>query len=150
MATYQATASADIDASVERVYSLVADYVNGHPRILPRPPFGSLVVEQGGVGTGTVVAFSLMVMGRERALRARIDEPEPGRVLTETDLATGVVTTFTFEALSADRSRVTIATVGPLGAGLLAGLERFLTVSFLEGTYRRELALLRDVARGQP
>lgn len=146
MATYRASASADIDAPAERVYGIIADYANDHPRILPRPPFGSLVVERGGVGAGTVVAFSLKVMGRERALRARVDEPEPGRVLTETDLATGVVTTFTVEALPNDRSRVKIATVGPLGSGVLAGLERFMTVSFLERTYRQELALLQAFA----
>lgn len=146
MATYHASASADIDAPAERQYGIIADYSNTHPRILPRPPFGSLVVEQGGVGAGTVVAFTLTIMGRERAMRARIDEPEPGRVLTETDLATGVVTTFTVEALPDDRSRMTIATVGPLGSGLLAGLERYMTVSFLERTYRQELALLRAVA----
>lgn len=141
-----ATAPTDNDAPTERVYGLIADYTNDHPRILPRPPFGSLVVEQGGVGAGTVVAFSLKVMGRERTMRARIAEPAPGRILTETDLATGVVTTFTVEALPHDRSHVTIATVGPLGSGLLAGLERYMTVAFLERTYRQELALLRAVA----
>ncbi len=149
MATYHALASAVIDAPAERIYGTIADYIHGHPRILPRPPFGSLVVEQGGAGAGTVVAFSLKVMGRERAMRARIDEPEPGRVLTETDLATGVVTTFTVEALSGGSTRVTIATIGPLGSGVLAGVERFMTVSFLERTYRQELALLKDVAIGR-
>ncbi len=146
MSTYRATGSTVIEAPAGRVYAILADYREGHPGILPRPPFQTLVVEQGGVGAGTIVSFSLRVFGRERAMRARIDEPEPGRVLTETDLDSGIVTTFTIEALGPDRSRATIQTTGTTGSGLAGSLERFMTVSFLEQTYKRELQLLAEAA----
>ena len=41
-------------ASRERGYSILADYREGHASILP-PQFTSMVVEQGGVGAGTVI-----------------------------------------------------------------------------------------------
>ena len=34
-----------IRATAERVYSIIADYSEGHQRILPRPPFGDVTVE---------------------------------------------------------------------------------------------------------
>jgi len=34
-----------IEAPAERVYGILADYIVGHPQILPRPPFESLEVE---------------------------------------------------------------------------------------------------------
>lgn len=149
MSTYQASASLEIDSPAARVYAIISDYREGHPRILPRPPFRTLTVDQGGVGAGTVVAFSLRVLGRDRHMRARIDEPEPGRVLTETDLESGVVTTFHVADLSPEHSRVTIRTAGTVGSGWLGRLERYMTVSFLEKTYRRELQLLAEVARAR-
>ena len=47
--------------------------------------FSDFKVEQGGVGAGAVHSFRLTAGGRTRAYRMRVDEPEPGRVFTETD-----------------------------------------------------------------
>jgi hypothetical protein len=58
----------------ERVYSLLANYHDGHARVLPKP-FRNLVVEQGGVGAGTVVRFEVSLLGRKHTLRAAITEP---------------------------------------------------------------------------
>ena len=38
MSTYQASASLEIEAPATRVYAIISDYREGHPRILPRPP----------------------------------------------------------------------------------------------------------------
>ena len=73
------SASAVIPARRERVYSLISNYKDGHPRILPKQ-FSSLVVEQGGVGAGTVIRFQMSLLGRKQTFRAAITEPEPGHL----------------------------------------------------------------------
>ncbi|MER3487150.1 MAG: SRPBCC family protein, partial [Chloroflexota bacterium] len=83
-----------IGAPPDRVYGVLRNYREHHPKILP-PVFSDFRVEEGGVGVGTVVAFTMNAGGRRRRFRARIEEPEPGRVLRETDLDSGAVTAFT-------------------------------------------------------
>jgi hypothetical protein len=97
MPRHRVSASAVVRAPAGRVYAILADYRHGHPRIVPRPPFGPLEVEQGGTGAGTVVRFQMRLLGRTRTFRAAVTEPEPGRVLVETDLGRGAVTTFTVD-----------------------------------------------------
>ena len=88
------SASANIPAPPQRAYSILANYRDEHPRILP-PQFSNLAVEKGGIGAGTVIRFNMRVFGRKRSFRAAVTEPEPGRVLVETDLDTNrAVTTF--------------------------------------------------------
>ena len=131
-----------MSAAPARVYRVIADYRNGHPRILPGE-FRELTVEQGGIGEGTVIAFAMKVFGRVRRSRAAITEPEPGRVLVETALdGSGVVTTFTVNAVRGG-SEVTIATVLP-GTNWIEGK---VAAWFLRGVYRKELALLADCAK---
>jgi Polyketide cyclase / dehydrase and lipid transport len=104
-----------IDARPEAVYAVVSDYRVGHPAILPRE-FAPLVVEQGGQGSGTIVRGSVTVWGRTAPFHQQVTEPEPGRVLVETDIDTGQYTTFTFEPLAGGRrTRVTIASEFPRG-----------------------------------
>jgi hypothetical protein len=147
MGTYHAEASAVITAPPEVVYRIIADYGEMHPRILPRPPFTYLEVEQGGVGAGTEVRFGMTVMGREQVFRADIAEPEPGRVLVETTRPDGPATIFTVEPLDGGaQSRVTIATEGKVRDGLAGRLERFTTERFLKQVYEKELGLLARLA----
>src|SRR5216683_8054408 len=105
------SASATIPARRERVYSLIANYHDGHPRILPRQ-FKGLVVEQGGVGAGTIIRFQMSVFGKTQTFRAAITEPEPGHVLVETYLdSNGAITTFTVnQGADQGTSNVTIST----------------------------------------
>jgi hypothetical protein len=150
MPQHHVTASAVIPAPAAQVYGIIADYRNGHPRIIPRPPFGSLDVEQGGVGTGTVIRFQMRVLGRTRSFRAAITEPEPGRVLVETDLDMGAVTTFTVDPCEEGRqARVTIQTDLETRGGLLGIVQRFVVTRFLRPVYVRELAQLAVVATGR-
>lgn len=143
------SASAVIPARRERVYSLIANYNDGHPRILPKQ-FTSLVVEQGGVGAGTVIRFQMSLLGRKQTVRAAVTEPEPGRVLVETDLDTnGAVTTFSVNPGGAPAdSYVTISTVLPVREGFLGKLEKTLTTLLLRPMYVKELENLARVATG--
>ena len=67
--------SAIIPARRERVYSLLANYRDGHPRILPKQ-FSGLVVEEGGIGGGTVIRFQMTVLGRKRNFHAAVLYPK--------------------------------------------------------------------------
>jgi hypothetical protein len=149
MKPYRATASALIDAPANVVYDILADYGNGHPLILPKPYFVSLEIEQGGVGDGTIISFQMRVFGKTQTFRAAITEPEPGRVLVETNLdGAGAITTFVVDSRDQSQScEVTIATEGRTErAGLLGRLERSLTISLLRRIYRAELKLLSELA----
>ena len=138
--------SAEISAPADRLYGIIADYRNGHPRILP-PAFTGLTVEAGGVGAGTRIRVGMRVFGRVMTFPAEITEPNPGRVLVERNLGDRPsVTTFTVDRLDAARSRVTITTELPARAGITGRVERFLTRRFLGPLYAAELAKLAEVA----
>ncbi|HVI79205.1 MAG TPA: SRPBCC family protein [Candidatus Acidoferrum sp.] len=143
------SASATIPARRERVYSLLANYHDGHQRILPKQ-FSNLTVEQGGVGAGTIIRFQMNLLGKKQNFRAAITEPEPGRVLVETDLDTnGAVTTFTVDPGTAPAdSRVTISTQLPVMSGFLGRIERTVAALLLRRTYVKELENLARVATG--
>ncbi len=57
MAKHSFSVSALIDAPAAKVYGIIADYREGHPSILPKPFFGSIQIERGGTGAGTVISF---------------------------------------------------------------------------------------------
>jgi hypothetical protein len=147
MKSYQVTESALIKAPAEQVYSIIADYHNGHPYILPKPYFLNLEVEQGGVGAGTVIRFQMRVLGKTETFRAAVTEPEPGRVLVESNQPSGSVTTFTVDSVEGGQyAQVTFATDLPSRGGLSGLLERFLIKLMLPRIYRKELAQLAAVA----
>jgi hypothetical protein len=141
------SASAVISASPQRVYSLIADYRNGHPRIVPEQ-FSGMAVEQGGIGTGTVIRFQLRLLGRKQWFRAAVTEPEPGRLLMETYLdSNGAVTAFTVDpGPNPGQSQVTIATELPVRSGWLGKVEGALSARLLRPIYVEELAILARVA----
>ncbi len=70
-----------VDAPADAVYRYVADMRDHHPRFLP-PAFSDFRVESGGTGAGTITRFTVTAGGRTREYRMKVDEPEPGRVLT--------------------------------------------------------------------
>jgi hypothetical protein len=143
---HRVEASAEIAAAAERVYAVVADYRVGHPRIVPKSFFSGIEVEQGGYGAGTVIRVGVHFAGWKSSFRAAVTEPEPGRVLVETDLDGGPVSTFTFEALDPGRTRVAISTLLQRRGKRLGLVERFLTIRFLRRVYAEELRLLAAVA----
>ena len=136
------SASRTIAAPPERIYSILADYRTGHPSILPRQ-FSNLTVERGGVGAGTVIQFTMRLLGRSQRFRASVSEPEPGRVLVETYETNGVVTSFIVDPAPAPgQSRVTITTDVPVRRGFAGGIKSFLSTKLLYPIYVQELDLL--------
>jgi hypothetical protein len=143
---YQITSSALVHAPAEVAYSVIADYREGHPHILPRKYFTYLEVERGGRGEGTVIRFGMRVLGTSRDFRAAVTEPEPGRVLVERNLEDGgSVSTFVVEP-AGRHSRVTITTDLTAAPGLRGLAERLLTAALLPRIYARELEQLDSVA----
>lgn len=137
MSRISASATREIAASAGTIYQLLADYRDGHPRILPKKYFPSVEVERGGTGAGTLLKVTMATMGSTRTMRMEVSEPEPGRVLAERDVDGGAVTTFTVEPLGDSRSAVTIAT--ELSGNML---EKLMVPPMLRKIYAEELALL--------
>jgi hypothetical protein len=142
--TLHAEVSANVGASAANAYRMIADYRVGHTRIIPPRYYRDHRVEEGGYGAGTVIRYDLIAFGKTNHARARVTEPEPGRVLVETDLDMGAVTKFIIEPLGAAKCRVTIMTDMPTRSGLLGVIERAVTRRFLERAAAAEIALLDE------
>ncbi|MCC7205791.1 MAG: SRPBCC family protein [Anaerolineae bacterium] len=140
-----------IDARADVVYGIIADYRVGHPAILPKPYFSDLTVEQGGLGAGTVIRFQMTVMGQTFPFHQAISEPEPGRVLVETDLVTGQTSRFILDPVGdGARTRVTIAADFPASPGLKGLMERLFNPPITRRIFRTELQNLAQYVRRQP
>ena len=149
MSAVRAGSSALIRAPSHVVYQLIADYRNGHPRILPTRYFPRLEVEQGGVGAGTIIRFQMRAFGVTREIRAEVTEPTPGQVLVETDLATGARTAFIVTAeVGSHVCRVGIETEWD-AKGLRGWVERMTVPRLLQRIYAEELATLAVLAEGE-
>ena len=132
-------------APADTVYGYLADMRDHHPRFLP-PAFSDFQVESGGIGAGTITRFKLTAGGRTREYRMKIDEPEPGRVLTESDMNSSAVTTFTVDAQ--DAASVVRITTAWDGAGGIGGVfERMFAPRVLRAIYADELKRLDAYAR---
>ena len=145
MAEIRVTAERQIAAPAERVYGYIADFREHHHRFLP-PAFSDFRVEEGGVGAGTVAAFRITTAGRSRAYRVRVAEPEPGRVLTESDTASSLVTTWTVMPEGAN-SRVRLETAWQGAGGIGGFFERLFAPRALRRLYADELDRLDRYAR---
>jgi len=144
MARNVVSAEATVQAPAETVYRYLADMREHHPRFLP-PAFSDFQVDSGGVGAGTVARYKLTAGGRTRQYRMTVAEPEPG-VLTESDMDSSAVTTFTVTPRGA-ASLVRISTAWD-GAGGIGGVfERMFAPRVLRGIYADELRRLDAYAR---
>jgi hypothetical protein len=148
--TAHASATARIDAPAREVYDVFADYRDGHPHVLPRQFFSSLEVLSGGRGAGTRIRVGTRLLGVEKTFDMTVTEPEPGRVLLETDPVTGLETAFLVEPIGdSERSQVTIATTWQPRSGLAGRIERVVTPPLLRWVYRKELAQLSAFLRSR-
>lgn len=147
MAMIHVTAERVIDAPAEAVYGYLADMRGHHPHFLP-PAFEDFAVESGGVGAGTVVHYTLNAGRRSRRYRMQVAEPEPGRVLTESDIGSSLVTTFTVEP-RAERSNVKIATTWEGAGGVGGFFERTFAPRVMQRLYEDELERLNAYARAR-
>jgi Polyketide cyclase / dehydrase and lipid transport len=141
------SASAAVQAAPQVVYGIFADYHEAHPSVLPRPHFGELVVERGGTGAGTLFTVQMRQPGGMRTLRMEVSEPQPGRVLVETDLDSDLVTTFTVEPVDGGRrARVTITTRWTRG-GIRGALERLVLPPLARPIFLQEIRNVERLAR---
>jgi carbon monoxide dehydrogenase subunit G len=145
MTRMQASAERAVDAPADTVYRYIADMREHHPRFLP-PAFSDFQVESGGVGAGTVTRYKLTVGGRTREHRMTVAEPEPGRVLTESDAGSSVVTTF-MVAPEGGASRVQIHSTWDGAGGIGGVLERMFAPRLIRAILTDELGRLDAYAR---
>ena len=132
-------AEREIDAPPAEVYAFLANYRDKHPIILTSN-FYDYVVDQGGIGAGTVIRYRLHAGGRERPYRMEIEEPETGRVLRERDTNSSLVTTWTVnQGATPDQSRVAVATDWQGGSGVGGFFERTFAPKGLRGIHTEML-----------
>ncbi len=136
----QVSAERTVDAPADRVYRYIADMREHHPRFLP-PAFSDFQVESGGVGAGTVMRYKLTVGGQTREHQVTVAEPEPGRVLTESDAGSSAVTTFTV-APAGGASRVQINSAWDGAGGIGGVLERMFAPRMMRAILTDELGRL--------
>ena len=147
MATILVSAERTVDAPADAVYGYIADMREHHPRFLP-PAFSDFQVESGGVGEGTITRFTVTAGGRTRQYRMKVAEPEPGRVLTESDTGSSLVTTTTVTP-QGGRSLVTMSTTWQGAGGIGGFFERLFAPRAMRGIYTDELERLDSYARAQ-
>lgn len=143
---YTVEAEATLNAPAAKVYAILADYHDGHPRVLPSA-FTDLKVIRGGFGAGTVIDVGMKAFGKVRIVRGYVTEPEPGRVLEEAYPDSDIVTRFYITPVSASECRVRIWSEMTGKGGPLGWVERKLVRGFLEKVYREELRLIEAAAK---
>ena len=134
-----------VEAPADAVYRYVADMREHHPHFLPSA-FSEFRVESGGVGAGTVTRFKVTAGGRTRDYRMKVDEPDPGRVLTESDTASSMVTTTTVTPRDG-ASLVQISTSWNGAGGIGGFFERRFAPKAMRAIYTDELERLNTYAR---
>jgi hypothetical protein len=137
-----------VNAPADVVYSYIAD-MQHHQRFLPGE-FSDFTVVSGGVGAGSVVTFTVTAAGRRRDYRMRIDEPDPGRVLTETDQNSSLVTTYTVTPASPETSTVRIETTWQGATGIGGFFERTFAPPATRRLYAQALDRLDTYVRDHP
>jgi hypothetical protein len=146
MGTINVVQEGPVGASADLTYRLIADDAH-HQQFLPEGISDFEVVE-GGVGAGTLHRFTVTAGGRARKYLMRVDEPEPGSVITETDQNSSLVTTFTVTP-SGDTCVVRIQTRWNGAGGIGGFFERTFAPKVMRKMYADELARLDAYARQQ-
>lgn len=141
------TAEAVISAPAELVYTLISDFSDHHQRFLP-PSFENFKVEEGGVGAGTIFSFTSRAALRTRNFRMRVDEPEPGRVMTESDLTSSMVTHWTLTP-HGEQSHLKIETRWNGAGGVKGFFEKTFAPPAMRRIYNDELRRLDAYAQSQ-
>jgi uncharacterized protein YndB with AHSA1/START domain len=147
MAVIQVRAERTVNAPAEAVYGYIRD-MHAHAKFLP-PAFSDFHVESGGVGAGSVTRFKVTAGGRTREYHMTVDEPEPGRVLRESDQNSTMITKFTVDPAVSGASLVQITTTWQGAGGIGGFFERTFAPRALKAIYEDELQRLDTYAREQ-
>jgi hypothetical protein len=158
MAAFNVFAERTITAPADQVYGYVADMRHHRPHFLP-PAFVDFHVESGGVGAGTVTKFEITAGGRSRQYRMTVAEPDPGRIMTESDESSSLVTTTTVTPQGSTACQVRIAAcwtgaseagIGEVGRGGVGGIfEPIMPPDAMRDVYADELERLAAYVREQ-
>jgi hypothetical protein len=146
MGTINVEQEGPVGAPADLTYRLIADDTH-HQQFLPEG-FSDFEVVEGGVGAGTVHRFTVTAGGRAREYLMHVDEPQPGRVITETDQNSSLVTTFTVTP-AGDTCLVRIQTQWNGAGGIGGFFERTFAPRVMRRMYADELAKLDSYARQQ-
>jgi polyketide cyclase/dehydrase/lipid transport protein len=145
MAMVHAQTERAIDAPVDKVRALVADYSETRPKILTEHYRDYQVVE-GGSGAGTKARWKLQATSkRVRDVAATVTEPEPG-TLVESDANSSMVTTWTVRPAGAG-SVVRIETTWTGAGGIGGFFEKTFAPAGLKRIYDGVLTKLDGLAR---
>ncbi|WP_020668628.1 SRPBCC family protein [Amycolatopsis nigrescens] len=144
MAKVTATAERIIDAPVEKVRELVADYAEARPKILTEQ-FRDFRLDEGGTGEGTKAGWKLQATSkRVRDVAATVTEPQPG-TLVETDANSSMVTTWTVRP-SGEGSVVRVESSWDGAGGIGGFFEKTFAPAGLRRIYEGVLANLAKLA----
>jgi hypothetical protein len=146
MGTIAVAQEGAVGAPADLTYRLIADDAH-HAKFLP-DAFSDFETVEGGVGAGTVHRFKLAAGGKVRDYLMRVDEPQPGRVLTETDQNSSLQTTFTVTP-AGDTCTVKIETTWQGAGGVGGFFERTFAPKVMRKMYADELRRLDAYARAQ-
>lgn len=134
MARIHVESERTIDAAPSIVYDFLTDYRDQHYKILPSEHYLDYTVEQGGHGSGTVFGYVFSAANRKRNYHLRVEELTKGEVLTESDLGSSLVNTWTVSGQDGgQRSRVRLTTEWEGSGGMGGFFER----TFAPGSLRR-------------
>ncbi len=138
-----------IAAKPEEVWAFLTDYRNKRPQILTNN-FLNYTVEKKGNGAGTIISYRLHAARRERLYRMLVAEPSKGRVLTESDEGSSLVTTWTlFPRANNQQTRVQLSTDWEGGKGVGGFFERTFAPMGLRRIYKEMLGKLAAITAGK-
>jgi hypothetical protein len=131
-----------VPATPDEVYAAISDYKEKRPRMLTSN-FKDYAVEKGGRGKGTIVRYNLHAARRERPYHIRVEEPVKGQVLTESDLNSSLVTTWTLQPVNnGQQTKVRVASEWLGGNGIGGFFERAFAPLGLRRIYKTMLSSL--------
>ena len=143
MAKITVEAEGAVGAPADFTYHCIAND-NHHRHFLP-DAITNFKTLKGGIGRGTVHSFTLTAGKRVREYTMQVEEPEPGRVITETDENSSLVTRFTVSEDGAG-SHVRITTEWDGAGGVGGFFERTFAPKVLKEIYAEELMKLNRYA----
>lgn len=130
-----AAATRSLSATPERVRDFLRDYREGRPRILTSE-YRDYRVEEGGIGEGTIIAYTFASPGRSHDFRLRVEESDEG--LFERDLDSSFVSNWTVDPI-ATGSSVTLEASWEGAGGIGGFFERLFAPMSLRRTYGKVL-----------
>ena len=130
-----AAATKSVSAPPERVREFLRDYRDARPRILTSE-YRAYRVEEGGIGAGTVFAYTFASPGRSRNFRLRVEESDEG--LFERDVESTFVSNWNVDPV-ATGSSVTLEASWEGAGGIGGFFERLFAPMSLRKTYGRVL-----------